>query len=53
MPTSAKVMAVSTCVALVAVSVYSVVLGGSGWLWFSWTGLLLSTTGMMILSRRT
>lgn len=45
MPGSVRAMAVFTVAALVAVSAYSVTLGGNGWLWFGWLLLLLLTVG--------
>lgn len=46
MPTSAKAMTVCTVVALVVVTAYTVALGGSGLLWFSWVVLGLVTLGV-------
>lgn len=47
MPGSAKTMTVTTVVALVVVTAYTVALGGSGWLWFSWVVLGLATVGVI------
>lgn len=46
MPDTAKAMTVTTVAALVLVTVYSVALGGNGWLWFAWVILGLVTLGM-------
>jgi hypothetical protein len=46
MPGSTKTMTVSTVVALVLVTAYTVTLGGSGWLWFAWVVLGLVTLGL-------
>lgn len=46
MPGSAKAMAVCTVASLVLVTAYTVVLGSSGWLWFSWAVLGLLTVGV-------
>lgn len=51
MPTQVKALMVCTCVCLVAVTAYSVVLGGSGWLWFAWVVLGLVTGGVVALRR--
>ncbi|MCF6522419.1 hypothetical protein [Streptomyces sp. JJ36] len=48
MPGSAKVMTVSTVTALVVVTAYTVALGGSGWLWFAWVVLGLTTLGVVV-----
>lgn len=45
MPVPVKVMAVCTVVCLVAVTLYTVALGASGWLWFTWVVLGLATAG--------
>ncbi len=47
MPGSAKAMTVGTVVALVVATAYTVTLGGSGWLWFSWVVLGLATVGVI------
>ncbi|MET7641433.1 hypothetical protein [Streptomyces sp. NPDC005438] len=47
---STKAMALCTIVALVLVSAYSAVLGGNGWLWFSWVVLGLTTLGTLTMS---
>lgn len=47
MPGSVKTMTVSTVVALIVVTAYTVTLGGSGWLWFSWVVLGLATLGVI------
>lgn len=47
MPTSAKAMTVCTVVALVVVTAYTVALGGSGWLWFTWIVLGMVTLGVV------
>ncbi|MDJ1138054.1 hypothetical protein [Streptomyces iconiensis] len=46
MPASTKAMTVCTVVGLVVVTAYTVALGGSGWLWFSWVVLGLVTLGV-------
>ncbi|MGW7352501.1 hypothetical protein [Streptomyces phytohabitans] len=46
LPRAAKAMTVCTVVALVVVTGYTVVLGGSGWLWLAWMVLVLVTVGM-------
>lgn len=51
MPGAAKAMSVTTVVALVVVTAYTVGLGGSGWLWFSWVVLGLSTVGVISTRR--
>ncbi|MEU8352361.1 hypothetical protein [Streptomyces sp. NPDC048845] len=39
-------MTVCTVAALVAVTAYTVALGGNGWLWFGWVVLGLVTAGV-------
>ncbi|MEU5435355.1 MULTISPECIES: hypothetical protein [unclassified Streptomyces] len=46
MPGTTKAMVVLTVVALVVITAYTVALGSSGWLWFGWVVLGLSTVGM-------
>jgi hypothetical protein len=46
-PGSVKTMTVATVVALVVVTAYTVALGSSGWLWFSWVVLGLATIGVI------
>jgi hypothetical protein len=48
---AAKVMAVCTCLCLVAVTAYTVTLGSNGWLWFAWVVLGLATAGMCAAGR--
>ncbi|UGY94883.1 hypothetical protein [Streptomyces gobiensis] len=47
MPGAAKGMAVTTVVALVVATAYSVALGGNGWVWFAWVVLGLVTLGLV------
>lgn len=47
MPGAVKTMSVTTVVALVMVTAYTVALGGNGWLWFSWVVLGLATMGVI------
>ncbi|EST22398.1 hypothetical protein N566_26605 [Streptomycetaceae bacterium MP113-05] len=47
MPGAAKAMSVTTVVALLVATAYTVALGGSGWLWFSWVVLGLATIGVI------
>ncbi|MFH8371243.1 hypothetical protein [Streptomyces sp. NPDC018031] len=47
MPGSAKAMAWCTVVGLVLATAYTVVLGSSSWLWFSWAVLGLLTVGVV------
>lgn len=47
MPGSTKTMTVCTVAALVVATAYTVTLGGSGWLWFSWVVLALATLGVI------
>lgn len=47
MPRAVKGMAGATVAALVAATLYSVALGGSGLLWFAWIVLGLLTLGMV------
>lgn len=51
MPGTAKAMTVSTVAALVAITAYTVALGGSGWLWFAWVVLGLVTLGTASVQR--
>ncbi|MFC7216932.1 hypothetical protein ACFQLX_01905 [Streptomyces polyrhachis] len=44
-------MAVCVMVSLVAVTAYTVALGGSGWLWFGWVVLTLCAVGVMVTSK--
>lgn len=44
---SAKVMTACTVIGLVVVTGYTVVLGGSGWLWLAWVVLGLVTVGVV------
>jgi hypothetical protein len=46
-PDAVKGMALATVVALVVATGYTVALGGSGWLWFSWVVLGLATVGVV------
>ncbi|MDT3399465.1 hypothetical protein RKE29_22935 [Streptomyces sp. B1866] len=48
MPGSAKAMTACTVGGLVAVTAYTVALGGNGWLWFCWVLLGLSTGGVLV-----
>ncbi|MBN3931311.1 hypothetical protein IQ279_17010 [Streptomyces verrucosisporus] len=52
MPETAKAMTVTTVVALILVTAYSVALGGSGWLWFAWVVLGLVTLGVVTSRER-
>lgn len=45
MPGSARTMAVCTVVTLILVTMYTVALGGNGWLWFGWVVVALLTAG--------
>ncbi|MFE9173426.1 hypothetical protein [Streptomyces kebangsaanensis] len=45
---STRAMGVLTVGALVAVTAYTVALGGNGWLWFGWVVLGLITLGMIV-----
>ncbi|WP_445525738.1 hypothetical protein [Streptomyces cyslabdanicus] len=45
---STKTMGVLTVGSLVAVTAYTVALGGNGWLWFGWVVLGLVTLGMVV-----
>ncbi|MGW0084676.1 hypothetical protein [Streptomyces sp. NPDC003393] len=45
---STKTMGALTIGALVAVTAYSVALGGNGWLWFGWVVLGLITLAMVV-----
>ncbi|UNO38578.1 hypothetical protein [Streptomyces sp. MST-110588] len=47
MPGSAKTMASCTVGGLILVTAYTVALGSSGWLWFTWVVLALATAGVM------
>ncbi|WP_431040669.1 hypothetical protein ACQUSR_01365 [Streptomyces sp. P1-3] len=47
MPGSVKAMAGFTVGSLVAVTAYTVTLGSSGWLWFTWVVLGLLTLGVL------
>lgn len=47
MPGAAKAMSVTTVAALIVATAYTVALGGSGWLWFSWVVLGLATIGVI------
>ena len=51
MPGSAKTMVVFTIGGLVAVTAYTVALGGNGWLWFGWVVLGLLTLAMVAVAR--
>ncbi|THA23389.1 hypothetical protein E4198_00320 [Streptomyces sp. RKND-216] len=51
MPGAAKAMSVTTVAALIVVTAYTVGLGGSGWLWFSWVILGLATAGVISTRR--
>jgi hypothetical protein len=51
MPGAAKAMTVCTVVSLVVVTAYTVGLGSSGWLWFSWVVLGLATVGVLSTRR--
>lgn len=44
---SAKTLTVCTVAGLVLVTVYSVALDGSGWLWLAWSVLALVTLGAL------
>jgi hypothetical protein len=48
---ASKTMAATTLTALVVVTAYSCVLGGSGWLWFGWVVLVVVTLGMLVTGR--
>ncbi len=48
MPGSTKTMGALTAGALVAVTAYTVALGGDGWLWFGWVVLGLLTLAMAV-----
>ncbi|MEW2292399.1 hypothetical protein ABZ719_06770 [Streptomyces sp. NPDC006743] len=45
---STRAMGVLTVGTLVAVTAYTVALGGNGWLWFGWVVLGLATLGMIV-----
>ncbi|MFF9127362.1 hypothetical protein ACF09J_29535 [Streptomyces sp. NPDC014889] len=45
---STKTMGALTVGALVAVTAYTVALGGNGWLWFGWVVLGLVTLGLVV-----
>ncbi|WKE72948.1 hypothetical protein [Streptomyces sp. WP-1] len=45
---SVRTMGALTAGALVAVTAYTVVLGGDGWLWFGWVVLGLLTLAMAV-----
>ncbi|MFC4329757.1 hypothetical protein ACFPC0_18525 [Streptomyces andamanensis] len=45
---STRAMGVLTVTALVAVTAYTVALGGNGWLWFGWVVLGLATLGVVV-----
>ncbi|PZH18019.1 hypothetical protein C1I97_04335 [Streptomyces sp. NTH33] len=45
---STRAMGVLTVGALVAVTAYTVALGGNGWLWFGWVVLGLITLSMIV-----
>ncbi|GHE61308.1 hypothetical protein ACWDSD_01450 [Streptomyces spiralis] len=45
---STKAMGALTVGSLIAVTAYSVALGGNGWLWFGWVVLGLITLGMVV-----
>lgn len=45
---STRAMGVLTVGTLVAVTAYTVALGGNGWLWFGWAVLGLATLGMIV-----
>ncbi|MET9293177.1 hypothetical protein [Streptomyces sp. NPDC003077] len=47
MPGSTKTMAACTVGGLVVVTAYTVALGSSGWLWFTWVILVLVTAAML------
>lgn len=49
---SAKAMAVCTLAGLVAVSLYTVAFGSSGWLWLGWVVLGLCTAGVLVARPR-
>lgn len=49
MQTPAKTMAVCTVASLVAVTLYTVILGANGWLWAAWVLLLLCTAGVLAI----
>ncbi|MFJ5679365.1 hypothetical protein [Streptomyces sp. NPDC093097] len=51
MPRSARTMAVCTVCGLVAATVYSVVFGGNGLVWFLWSVLALATVGVLTARR--
>ncbi|MGK5640961.1 hypothetical protein ACSNOK_21990 [Streptomyces sp. URMC 126] len=48
MPGSTKTMAWLTVGGLVAVTAYTVTMGGNGWLWFAWVVLGLTTIGALV-----
>ncbi|MET8719230.1 hypothetical protein [Streptomyces misionensis] len=48
MPGSTKTMGALTVGALVAVTAYTVALGGDGWLWFGWVVLGMLTLAMAV-----
>jgi len=48
MPGSTKAMGALTAGTLVAVTAYTVALGGNGWLWFGWVVLGLLTLAMAV-----
>lgn len=52
MQTPAKAMTACTGVCLVVITLFSVTLGGNGWLWFSWVVLGLATVGVIVTSQQ-
>lgn len=52
MPGTVKGLAGATLVSLVVATVFSVTLGGTGWLWFAWVVLGLATLGVITAEGR-